>query len=272
MCCTDRTPSVSVIMGAYNIGSLAVFPEAIQSILCQSLGGLELIICDDGSTDQTWEVLTALARQDSRIRLIRSRRNEGLAAALNRCIAAARGAYIARQDADDISDQSRLEKQSRFLDSHPEIQFVGSDTELFDQNGIWRVRRFPAFPRPEDFLFTMPFVHGALMFRREALRRAGGYRVARETRRTEDYDLLMRMYAGGLRGANIGEPLYRFQEGRDTEQRRKYRYRVDEAVIRWKGFAAMGLMPRAIPYALKPLAVGLLPAGILRSMKKLRPY
>ncbi len=272
MCCIDSPPKISVVMGAYNIAGLSIFPEAIQSILSQSLVELELLICDDGSSDRTWDILTLLAGQDRRVRLLRSERNRGLAAALNRCIAAAGGRYIARQDADDLSDRFRLEKQCRFLDSHPEIQFVGSDTELFDRDGIWRVRRFPAFPRPEDFLFTMPFVHGALMFRREALLDMGGYRVARETRRTEDYDLLMRLYAGGLRGANIGEPLYRFQEGRDTEQRRKYRYRVDEAAVRWKGFAAMGLMPRGIPYALKPLAVGLLPAGILRRMKKLRPY
>lgn len=272
MCCNDRIPRLSVIMGVYNIAGLSIFPEAIQSIQSQSLGDLELIICDDGSADRTWEILMATAKQDHRIRLLRSGRNEGLAAALNRCIAAARGTYIARQDADDISDLSRLEKQSRFLNSHPEIQFVGSDTELFDQNGIWRVRQFPAYPHREDFLFTMPFVHGALMFRREALLRGGGYRVARETRRTEDYDLLMRMYAGGMRGANINEPLYRFQEGRDTEKRRKYRYRMDEAVVRWKGFTAMGLMPQAIPYVFKPLVIGLLPADILRRMKKIRPY
>lgn len=272
MCCTNRTPRISVIMGAYNIADLVIFPQAIQSIRLQSLGDLELIICDDGSTDRTWEILKMIAKQDNRIRLLRSGRNEGLAAALNRCIAAARGRYIARQDADDISDLSRLEKQSRFLDAHMEIQFVGSDTELFDQNGVWRLRRFPVCPHPEDFLFTMPFVHGALMFRREALLRAGGYRVARETRRTEDYDLLMRMYADGMRGANISEPLYRFQEGRDTEKRRKYRYRMDEAAVRWKGFVAMDLMPQAIPYVFKPLAIGLLPAGILRRMKKMRPY
>ena len=80
---------------------------------------------------------------------------------------------------------------------NPEIAFVGSNVVLWDQYGDWGRRVFPEYPGPKDFLFSMPYVHGALMFRRNTLDIAGGYRVAKETRRAEDYDLLMRIYANG---------------------------------------------------------------------------
>jgi glycosyltransferase EpsE len=79
-------------------------------------------------------------------------------------------------------------------------------------------------------------MHGALMFRRQALLSCGNYRVCRHTRRTEDYDLLMRMYARGFCGYNLPDSLYAYREDQEAEQRRKYRYRVDEVFIRINGF------------------------------------
>lgn len=268
MSCGERGPRISVITGVYNITSLEVFPRAADSVLGQTAADFEWIICDDGSTDDTSAVLADLARRDSRVRVIQNGLNMGLAAALNRCLEVAGGAYIARQDADDISAPERFKKQAAFLDSHTAIGFVGSDVTLWDETGPWGARTFPAYPETRDFLFTLPFVHGALMFRREALDAVGGYRVARETRRAEDYDMLMRMYAFGLRGANLPERLYAFLEDRAAQKRRKYRYRIDEAKMRRKGFAAMGLMPGAWPYVVKPLAVGLIPTGLMRWIKR----
>ena len=207
----DIRPIVSVVMGAYNIHSLPVFDQAVGSILSQSLSEFEFIICDDGSTDATWDRLTAFARQDSRIRLLQNKGNQGLAATLNRCVGFARGEFIARQDADDISAPYRLEKQVSFLRQHPGIGFVGANCDLFDENGVWRKRCFPEYPEAKDFLFTLPFIHGSLLFRREILLH-NPYRVSKETRRTEDYELLMRLYARRIRGANLQEALYLFQE------------------------------------------------------------
>ena len=272
MCCAEGLPRLSVITGAWQIADLAVLQKAVDSVLTQTMGDFEWIICDDGSTDETFQVLTDLAGRDSRIRLIRNDQNLGLAASLNHCLEYARGELIARQDADDVSDPRRFEKQIAFLDSHPEVDFVGSNVTLWDEAGPWRERQFPAHPQPKDFRFTMPFVHGALMFRRGALDRVEGYRVAKETRRAEDYDMLMRMYAAGLRGANLQEPLYAFLEDRAAQKRRKYRYRLDEVVVRWKGFSRLGLLPGALPYVLKPLVVGLIPHRLLKKLRQRKKF
>lgn len=265
-------PIISVIMGAYQIEKLSTFDKAITSILSQTLTQLEFIICDDGSTDSTWDLLSQYARKDVRIRLLHNEQNQGLAFTLNRCIQASRGQYIARQDADDISTPDRLEKQLAFLRTHKTIQFVGCHVVLWDEHGQWGKRCFPELPTAKDFLFTMPFVHGALMFRKESLQKANGYRVAKETRRAEDYDLLMRMYALGMRGYNIQESLYEFCEDQAAQKRRKYCYRIDEAIVRWKGFSALHLLPYGIPYVIKPLLVGLLPKRVLRFLKRSRKF
>jgi len=254
-------------MGAYNIKSVSVFQRAVESVLNQTMDDIELIICDDGSTDQTWKTLLDLAERDGRIKLIRNPTNRGLAATLNRCLAHAQGRWVARQDADDLSAPNRFQLQLQFLESHPEIGFVGSAVTLWDEGGVWRERVFPDYPQPRDFRFTMPFVHGALMFRRTALEAVGGYRVAKETRRAEDYDMLMRMYAAGIRGANLPDFLYAFQEDQAAQKRRKYRYRLHEMVVRWKGFCKMGLMPNALPYVVKPVIVGMIPNAVLKKLK-----
>lgn len=272
MCGAEKPPRLSVIMGVYNIEALAVFQNAMSSVLSQSMADFELIMCDDGSTDRTWLLLQSLAERDERIRLLKNQSNLGLAATLNRCLACARGELIARQDADDISDMNRFQKQIAFLDEHPEIGFVGSNVTLWDETGTWGERVFPGYPQQRDFLFTQPFVHGALMFRRSALEAVHGYRVAKETRRTEDYDMLMRMYAAGIRGANLTEKLYAFLEDREAQKRRRYCYRVDEAKVRLKGFKRMGLLPGALPYVVKPLVVGLIPGDVLRWIKQFRRF
>lgn len=270
--CAEQSPRLSVLMGVYNIKTPDVFSQAVTSVLTQTMCDFEFIICDDGSSKQTRSLLLALAKLDSRIKLIHSAQNEGLASALNRCIAQARGNWIARQDADDLSSSDRFEKQLLFLERHPNIAFVGTNATLWDEQGSWGRRVFPKYPEPRDFLFTMPFIHGSLMFRREALARVQGYRIAKETRRAEDYDLLIRMYAAGLRGANQQEELYLFLEDHCARKRRKYRYRFDEAAVRWKGFSALGLMPGALPYVVKPLVVGLIPQELLMRLKKKRSF
>ena len=267
MAAVMEKPLVSVLMGAYQIEGLSCFPAAMESLLRQTCRQFEILICNDGSTDATAEIVQEWAEWDERIRILTHEKNRGLAAALNTCTAAARGAYLARQDADDASHLTRLQDQVAFLESHPEIDFLGTNVNLCDAQGVWGQRHLPEYPQKRDFLFCSPFVHGTVMYRAEALRKAEGYRVCRQTYRTEDYDLFMRMYALGMQGANLQSNLYDYREDRKNMSKRKYRYRVDEAAVRYAGFRKLGLLPKGLPYVVKPLLVGLLPNRLLFWLK-----
>lgn len=259
-------PALSVISGAYNISKCFSFQRSIESILDQTYSDFEFIICDDGSSDETWEMLNYYAQKDKRIRLIKNKTNLGLAAALDRCIEISSGEFIARHDLDDYNDLSRFEKQIDYLEAHKEISVLGCQSFLFDENGVWGRERFPLEIKNEDFLFTSPYKHGSVIFRREALLKAGGYRVAKETYRAEDYDLFMTMQTF-CKGANLDEPLYYFCENKSAQKRRRYIYRIDEAKVRYIGFKKLHLLPKGIPYIIKPLIVGLIPNKLLQRLK-----
>ena len=186
-------PKISVISGVYNGTDCPHFRESIESILGQSFSDFEFIICDDGSTDNTPKVLSEYEKRDRRVKIIRNERNLGLAAALNRCIELSNGEYIARHDLDDYSAKERLKKQLSYLEEHGEVGLLGTGVWLFDECGVWGKEIMPRRVLKEDFLFNNPYKHGSVMFRRSELVRAGGYRVAKETLRNEDYDLFMRM-------------------------------------------------------------------------------
>lgn len=259
-------PRLSVISGAYNIEDCYSFARSMESVLSQSFADFEFIICDDGSVDKTYELLSEYAERDARIRLIRNEKNLGLAASLNRCIELAEGELIARHDLDDYNDTDRFLKQIAFFDENPDIAVLGTCVSLFDEEGVWASETYPERVEKNDFLFTCPYKHGSVMMRREALVRAGGYRVAKETYRTEDYDLFMTL-ATFTEGANLPESLYFFCEDKGARRRRKYRYRIDEAKVRYRGFKKLGLMPKGILYVIKPLIVGLIPSFLLEKMK-----
>lgn len=259
-------PRVSVISGAYNVEGCYSFSASVSSILNQTYTDIEFIICDDGSTDGTWQMLLEFAKSDPRVKLLKNEKNIGLAPTLNRCIEASAGEYIARHDCDDVSREMRLEKQVKYLDSHPEISILGANAYLFDREGVWGEKKFPELVTKKDYLFCSPFQHGAVVMRRDVLEKTGGYRVAKETNRTEDYDLFMTVatFAGG---ANLQEFLYYFCEDENTLKRRKYRDKINEAKVRRIGFKKLGLFPRAIPYVIKPLIVGLIPQKLLSWLK-----
>lgn len=259
-------PKISVICGVYNAAGCYSFEKSIESVLSQSLSDLEFIICDDGSTDKTPKILSHYAKCDKRIRIIKNEKNLGLAASLNRCLEISAGEYIARHDCDDISEGTRLERQIDFLEAHPDVSILGTFVYLFDEKGVWGKRSFPKTVSKKDFLFSSPHQHGSVVFRRDALISVGGYRVAKETRRCEDYDLFMRMYPLS-KSANLDEYLYYFCEDKSAYKRRRYRYRIDEARVRFKGFKSLGLMPKAFFYVIKPLVVGLIPIKILKWLR-----
>jgi glycosyltransferase EpsE len=260
-------PKVSVIMGVKN-ASLRM-DKSIKSIVQQSFSDWEFIICDDGSTDDTYEKLLDWHKKDKRIIPIKNEKNIGLAATLNHCIEYCKGEYIARMDDDDLSDSSRLEKQVQFLDEHPEYSFVSSNYRVYDDENIYEPISQIEKPKKEDFLWNSCFVHPATMFRACALKEVGGYRVAKETYKAQDYDLFMRLYSRRMYGYNIQEPLFYYYINPQIKKKKlKYRYRINEAIIRYKGFKALNLLPKGVPFIIKPIIVGLIPIQILELLKR----
>lgn len=265
-------PKVSVIMGVVNATSR--MDESIKSIIQQDFTDWEFIICDDGSTDDTYEKLLEWHNRDNRIIPIKNEKNIGLAATLNHCIEYCEGEYIARMDDDDISYPNRLRKQVEFLDNNTAFAFVSSKCDIFDGNNVYQSKiKTIEKPIKKDFLWQSRFIHPATMFRAKALHEVGGYRVAKETYKSQDYDLFMRLYSKGMIGYNIQEPLLRYSVNPNLRKKKtKYRYRVNEAIIRYKGFKSLGLMPQAIPYIFKPLILGLIPVNILDFLKIKRKF
>lgn len=258
-----ETPIVSVIMGVYNTNNENMLRLAIDSILNQTLSNIEFIICDDGSIDGTYETLIRLYGKYKNIVIIRNKENSGLAKTLNNCLKIAKGKYIARMDADDISNIDRLKIQMEFLEEYKEYSFVGCCSLLFNDNCIWGERKTKENPDKEDFLFGTPFIHPTIMMRKEVYEALNGYKVSKLTRRAEDYDLFMRAYAKGFKGYNIQQNLYSFREDNNAYKRRAYKHRLEEAKVRYYGFKELNLLPKGYIYILKPIIVGLIPQKIL---------
>ena len=261
-------PRISVIMGVYYTSSQTEdLYRSVRSIQRQTYPDFEFLICDDGSSESAAALLDGMAERDKRIRLVRRDGAVTLPQKLNACLAVAGGEYVARQDADDYSAEDRFEKQVDYLDRHQAVAFVGSNAKVFCGGKICGERNFPKEPKKEDFLFRMPFLHPALMFRRSALSAANGYDESKWTVLCEDYDLLLRLYEKRYSGANLQEYLFFYQVGDQDYKKRKYRHRINEAVTRYKRFRSLNMLPRAFPFVVKPLIVGLLPHKILKLMK-----
>jgi glycosyltransferase involved in cell wall biosynthesis len=185
--------------------------EAVASILHQTFRDFELLVVDDGSTDGGADVVARIA--DPRIRLIRQP-NQGLAGALNTGIRAARAEWIARHDADDVSEPRRLEAQYDAVTGRPELVLLGTNALMMDEEGqpLTTTTHPTDDPSIRTILFDRnlgnPFIHGSVMMRRSALLEAGLYRL--EFRQAQDYDLWQRMAPFGV-FANLPEPLYRWR-------------------------------------------------------------
>lgn len=201
----SNTPRVSVILPLYN-GERYV-AASIASLLSQSFGDFELLVIDDGSTDRSAEIVLSVT--DPRVLLVRQQ-NSGLPSALNKALQIARGEYIARQDHDDLSLPTRLDKQVLYLEQHPETVLLGTAAEIWIDNSP--TGRFHDHPCDDialrfELLFDNPFVHSSVMVRADAVRVAGGYPLDL----IEDYSLWSKLARLG-RVANLPERLVVYRE------------------------------------------------------------
>lgn len=264
-----RAPLVSVLMGIYyRRMDTALLERSVCSVLEQSIEDLELLICDDGSTGKSKQLLEQLAEEDGRIHLVRTGGLFSLSEKLNACLSRAQGTFIARMDDDDFSCPDRLAKEIAVLAAYPEIGFVGCNVALSCDGATVGTRILPERPMVRDFFLTQPYIHPTLVFRREALLEVGGYSESRQCLFCEDYDLLLRLYAKGYQGMNLQENLLIYTIPATAKGTRKMRHRWNETVTRYHRYKELKVLPRALPYVVKPLIVGLLPEPVLQRIKE----
>lgn len=257
---------ISVLMGVYNCAN--TLEQAVEAIQAQTYQNWELILCDDRSTDDTYQVAQALAQKDSRIMLIQNDHNCGLNITLNRCLSLATGEYIARMDGDDDCVPERFEKQLRFLESHPEFDIVSSPMVLFDETGEWGRTIEMEYPQPEDVVTGSPICHAPVMMRKVCIDAVNGYTEDTRMLRVEDVNLWIKLYAAGYRCYNIQEPLYRMRNDQNALNRRKYKYRVNSVYVRLQGCKILHLGPKCYIKAVKPMIIGLVPAKLRQWIRK----
>lgn len=196
---------VTILMPAYNAGKY--IGEAITSVLGQTFADFELLIVNDGSRDDTADVVASF--DDPRIRWVNSAHG-GVAQALNRGLSMARGRYIARFDADDICMRGRIQTQYDFMESHPDHVLVGSDALYMLESGE-DLFHFRCIGHTSEEISRVlyrycPVIHSAVMYRKDAVLHAGGYHI--HAHNFEDYLLWTRL-AGAGKLCNLDEPLIR---------------------------------------------------------------
>lgn len=197
-------PLVSVLMPVYNGGIF--LKESIDSILRQSYRELELIIINDGSEDDSES--TVLSYNDGRLQYVKQER-QGIVKTLNKGLSLCRGEYIARMDADDIAEKSRIEKQVDFLQTHPQVQVVGAYINIFG-NGKALVKKYPLSAKAINWamLRSNAMAHPAVLFRKTLV--AGDYYYKEAFHPSEDYELWCRLCLTHA-FANIPEVLLQYR-------------------------------------------------------------
>ncbi len=238
------SPSVSVLLPVRN--AEAFIRQAVESILNQTFFDLELVVVDDGSTDNTPAILADIASREPRI-VVLTQLSAGIVSALELARARARGRYIARMDADDISLPSRLALQVACLDDNPSIVALGAQVRFMDERGqVGRIGRYPVSPkRCRRYLdYGSPLCHPAVMMRATTLAEVGGY--SRRFEPAEDFDLWLRLTSLG-EIANLKEVLLHYrQHGAATTSARAQANAVATAlalVCNRQGEAAIAAVP-----------------------------
>ena len=234
---------ISVIMPVYNAADTVA--EALESILAQSFADFECLAVDDGSTDDSAAVLSAIAARDARVRVLRLPHG-GIVPALNAGLAAARGSYIARMDADDYSMPERLAVQHAFLEQHPDIDMVGCRVAFGggeDAGGYARyVDWTNALLDPDRIALERfresPFAHPSVMFRASLIPEHGPYR---DGPFPEDYELWLRWMEAGVRLAKVPQTLLRWDDPPTRLSRTDSRYGTDVFYAMKTGYLARWL-------------------------------
>lgn len=257
---------ISVIMGIYNCAS--TLQEALDSLYAQTYKDFKIILCDDGSEDNTLRIAEENASLHDNVVVIKNSMNKGLNYTLNHCLEYVDTEYVARMDGDDISLPTRFEKQIAFLDSHPEYAVVSAPMIYFDESGDFKKGKAKKYPDKYDFVKGTPFCHAPCMLRTDVMKSVGGYTDNARILRVEDYHLWFKVYAAGYKGANLQEALYKMRDDRNAYRRRTFKSRLNEAYVKSIGYRMLHLPFYYQVYALRPILISLLPRKIYMLLHK----
>ena len=246
-------PLISVVMPVYNAADY--LGQAVSSILAQTLRDYEFIIVNDGSTDRSGKMLEQFAKKDKRIKLI-SKPNTGIVAALNDGLAQARGTFIARMDADDISLPNRFALQLDYVQQHSDCVALGSRVVAIDPYGCELYRSEHKLDHDEIDRELLngsgwAIVHPVAMMRREAIERVAGYR--KQWQWVEDLDLFLRLAEIG-KLANLSDMLLHYRQHTESINRTRSQQQAElaDACVR-EAYQRRGLdVPAGWKYQPKP--------------------
>ncbi|KPJ91122.1 MAG: hypothetical protein AMJ53_12305 [Gammaproteobacteria bacterium SG8_11] len=224
----EQHPVVSVVLPVRNAAQ--TIDECLSSVARQVFRRFEVIVIDDGSTDESLSIIKRWCDQDRRIKCY-PQPALGLVPALNKATSLAKGEYIARMDADDIMLESRLQSQVDFLANHAHIHLAATQVELFPNHLVsdgsreyirWQNQCLTPRDMQDEIYVESPIAHPSVMIRRAVLAELGGYRQGDYP---EDYDLWLRMISRGLCLAKVPQVLLKWRESRGRASRVDKRYR-----------------------------------------------
>ena len=221
---------ISIVLPVRN--AVGTLDECFHSICSQSFPYFEVIVINDGSSDDSTALLEHWCHQDKRIKLFHQKA-EGLVVALNKGLALAQGEFIARMDADDIMHPLRLQTQLEYLTRHKEIDLLATQVELFAEHVIksgyqeyirWQNNCLSPRDIADEIYIESPIAHPSVMVRRCAIQRMGGYRQGDFP---EDYDLWLRMLHSGMKLAKLPQTLLKWRDSDSRTSRTDERYASD---------------------------------------------
>lgn len=181
-------PLISVVLPAFN--AQEYIEEAINSILNQTIEDFEILVIDDGSTDDTHKIVEKMAGEDYRIKLLTNEKNMGLIYTLNRGLEEATGEYIARMDADDISLPERFERQIEYLKDNPDVWLCSVIVEFFGAKSEVKNYYYSPEETKAELLYHNGVSHPGYMMRRELIKNEG-HRYHPEYLHAEDYEFVV---------------------------------------------------------------------------------
>lgn len=261
---------ISVIMSVYNAEKY--LREALDSIVNQTYRNFEFIIINDCSKDNSLTILEEYAKEHKSIILLSNLDNLGLTRNLNLALSISTGDYIARMDADDISNLNRFKRQIDFFTNDSTYDIVGTFSEDIDGHGaIIRTRTSPiSHGKIMEMLPRLsPITHPTVMFKRSSLQKLGFYNVKYAT--SQDLDLWLRAAGAGLKFYNIPEYLFQYRMDEEFVARKSFKYRWNDFRIRLDGYKHINLPWHKYRFAFIPLVLGVIPKRVYYLLKKIDP-